>query len=402
MPAGTDHKDMIETMYVPEPFMEAEDSEFTLGERQSFHKIDNQYGGQLGLYYGNTEVQEGILAHQHAAERLYYEKPHLFNALAASAILQKHVTRTPLVPATDAGTQEIFVKQEYLQQGKSFKDRGAAYAALQLSDAEKVFGLKTTSHGNHGNGLARIGKELGVPVAVYVPADAAACKTANMEVNGAEVVRVGKTYEEAELACVNPDGRHADARLVRAFNDQDVMTGQSSIVVDIVEQVPDVQTLVVPIGGGGLISKLSAAFKEYNPHGTVVGAVYAGNNSARLSKEAGKIVNIGHGDPFSDGTELVEPGSETFPYIQKYVDAVVEVSKESVSEAMARHFDTYGHRVEVAGMLATAAALENPGLLRGKTVTIATGCNIDDADWNEAMQAADRPDLYVGRVLQRA
>ncbi len=318
---------------------------------------------------------------------------YLRDALEASRQTRPYIRQTPLVSGDaflDQVKSNVWFKQDFLQEGRSFKDRGAAYALLQLNPEQLAHGVKTTSHGNHGNGVARMAHMLGVRAYIYVPLEAARCKTDNMERNGATVVRTGETFEEALARCLDKKGPHARAAFIHPYDDLNVMVGQSGLLADTLTQRPDADTVLFPIGGGGMISRSAAAFKDYNPQGKVIGVVYEGSNSALLSKQAGARISIPKAATFCDGTALEAPGEHTFPYIRDFVDEVVQVSQQALASAMARYYQLYGHKLEAAGALTAAALLEHPRLAYGTTVAMQSGRNVDDSSWNLAMRLAEQ------------
>ncbi|WP_126661979.1 threonine ammonia-lyase [Haloterrigena salifodinae] len=251
---------------------------------------------------------------------------------------------------------EVHLKLENFQRTGAFKIRGATNRIATLSAAQKDAGVVTASAGNHAQGVALAATRSGVDSKIVMPEHAPISKVKATRNYGAEVVLSGRDYNEAAERAHEIE-REEGRTYVHAFDDEYVMAGQGTIGLEIVEDCPHVETVVVPIGGGGLISGIATAIKEQNPDVRVIGVQAAGASSAATSLEKGERVSIDEVDTIADGIATRSVGEQTFPYIQEYVDEVVTVSDPEIAVALVYLLERSKTVVEGAGAVPLAAVL---------------------------------------------
>jgi threonine dehydratase len=313
------------------------------------------------------------------------------------------VVLTPLVHATgleDLLTAELHIKLESLQRTGSFKDRGALNRLLDLSADERARGVVTASAGNHAQAVAYHGARLGVSVEVVMPEHTPLIKVANTRRFGAGVRFHGATLSESmvEARRIEKDESRV---LVHAYDDERVIAGQGTIGLELIDQLPDVTTVVVPIGGGGLISGIALGMKEQRPDVRIIGVEASAAASARASRRAGRIVAIESADTIADGIAVKRIGGLTFPLIERYVDDIVAVDEVEIAGAVHMLLERQKLLAEGAGAVALAAlASGRIQVRRGeKVVMILSGGNID---LNLAGRIVDRGLVADGRLVRLA
>jgi threonine dehydratase len=329
--------------------------------------------------------------------------PSLADVRSARERIQGAVVLTPLVRATgleDRLTAVLHIKLESLQRTGSFKDRGALNRMLDLSAEEKTRGVVTASAGNHAQAVAYHGARLGIPVEVVMPEHTPLIKVANTRRFGAGVRFHGATLSEAmvEARRIEKEERRV---LVHAYDDERVIAGQGTIGLEVLEQLPEVKTVVIPIGGGGLISGIAVAMKEQRPDVRIVGVEAASAASALASRRAGRIVAIESADTIADGIAVKRPGDLTFPLIERYVDDIVAVDEVEIAAAVHLLLERQKLLAEGAGAVALAAlATGRIPVRRGEAVVmILSGGNID---LNLAGRIVDRGLVADGRLARLA
>ncbi|SEN48622.1 L-threonine ammonia-lyase [Halorientalis persicus] len=251
----------------------------------------------------------------------------------------------------------VHLKLETFQRTGAFKIRGATNRIATLSDAEREAGVVTASAGNHAQGVALAATKAGVDSKIVMPDPAPVSKVKATRAYGAEVVLHGEDYSEAADHAHELE-REEDRTYVHAFDDPMVMAGQGTIGLEIVEDCPAVETVVVPIGGGGLISGIATAVKGRNPDVRVIGVQAEGASSAAASLAKGEIVERDSVETIADGIATRRIGDETFPIIQERVDEVVTVSDEEIAVALTTLLERSKTLVEGAGAVPLAAVLE--------------------------------------------
>lgn len=305
---------------------------------------------------------------------------------AAAAALAGVARRTPLLVAGGiprSGSGELRLKCENLQRGGAFKLRGAYNFVSRIPAEERARGVATYSSGNHGRAVALAAKELGVAAVVVVPVDASRVKIAGIQRLGAEIVREGTTSTERQVRA-QAIATDRDLTIVPPFDHRLIIAGQGTVGLEIVEDWPEVERVVVPVGGGGLLAGVAAAVSELAPAARVYGVEPRGAAAMRRSLEAGKPVTLDSVDTLADGLRPVRPGDLTFAHARSQVTDVVEVEDESILRALAWLAEDLRLMVEPSGAAAVAAVLD--GLLPDEdagTVAVITGGNVDPGRWVE-------------------
>ncbi|MFB6083809.1 MAG: threonine ammonia-lyase [Halorientalis sp.] len=251
----------------------------------------------------------------------------------------------------------VHLKLETFQRTGAFKIRGATNRIATLEDEERAAGVVTASAGNHAQGVALAATRTGVDSKIVMPEPAPVSKVKATRSYGAEVVLHGEDYSEA-AEYAHEIEREEGRTYVHAFDDQMVMAGQGTIGLEILEDCPEVETVVVPIGGGGLISGIATAVKGHDPDARVIGVQAEGAASAAASLERGEIVERDSVETIADGIATRRIGDETFPIIRERVDEVVTVSDEEIAVALTKLLERSKTLVEGAGAVPLAAVLE--------------------------------------------
>lgn len=274
----------------------------------------------------------------------------------------------------------VFLKLENMQLTGSFKFRGAFNKIIHLSDEQKARGVITASAGNHAQGVALTSKLLGINATVVMPTGAPIAKQKATAGYGAKVVLHGDTFDESR-AFMEQKAADEGLTIVDPYNDQDVIAGQGSIGIEIIRQLWDVDTVIVPVGGGGLISGIAAVLKSYNPSIHIVGVQSENVHGMTASLDAGKITTQSNGKTLADGTAVATPGSITFRYAEHFVDDMVLVSEEEIARAMKDLMQRTKIIAEGAGALPTAALeshkIDEKWLKGKKIVALVSGGNVD-------------------------
>ncbi len=300
----------------------------------------------------------------------------------------------------DVLPSRLFLKFENLQRTGSFKDRGSLNRLLGLSSEERARGVITASAGNHAQGLAYHGGRLGIPVTVVMPTTAPFNKVSNTRGYGAKVVQKGTILDEsAEEAA-----RLAIERglvTVPAFDDPEIIAGQGTIGLEILEQVPDVTTVLVPVGGGGMISGIAIAMKEARPDVRIVGIEAEAAASAKASREAGRIVQITASDTLADGIATKRVGDLTFPIIERYVDDLVSVGEPEIAGAILLFLEREKTVVEGAGAV-SLAALRTGAVTCAPEETVVAVLSGGNIDINMISRIIDRGLVFDGRAARLA
>lgn len=265
---------------------------------------------------------------------------------------------------------DLFLKSEHLQHTGSFKFRGASNKMRLLNAAQCQQGVITASSGNHGQGMALAGAMAGVPVTVYAAASASPLKLSAIHAYGANVVTLEKDALSVELEAAATAAREG-VSFVSPYNDVDVIAGQGTIALEMLEQEAPVDAVFVAVGGGGLISGIGAVMKTLSPTTRVIGCWPAASTAMYSSLEAGEIVEPPEQDTLSDGTAGgLEPGTVTFPLCQQVIDECVLVSEEEIKAAMKTLAVYERWMVEGAAGVAMAAFMAQAEQWRGKRVAV--------------------------------
>jgi threonine dehydratase len=302
----------------------------------------------------------------------------------ARALLDGVAVRTPLFEWTPAADQrKLFLKLENLQPIGAFKLRGAYNKVASLSDDERRRGVISYSSGNHAQGVAYAARALGVKAIIVMPSNAPKNKLEATAALGAEIVTVGPGSEERRLRAEQLAGEHGYV-IVPPYNDEKIIAGQGTAGLEILEDLPHVETVLVPVGGGGLISGVSAAIKLSNPKVKVIGVEPELASDARASLRAGRVVSFAADQvlqTLADGLRTQSIGAINFEHIRAYVDDIVGVTEDEIREAMRRLSANPKTLAEPSGAVALAAFLFHASELPATNVNVAviSGGNIDPA-----------------------
>ena len=315
----------------------------------------------------------------------------------AAFVLKDIIRKTDVIAAPELNPDaDIILKTENLQVTGSFKVRGAAYKISQLSDEEKARGVIACSAGNHAQGVALAATKAGAKSLICLPDNAPISKVEATQKSGADVCLVPGVYDDAynkALELRDSEGY----TFVHPFNDEDVIAGQGTIGLEILEQVPDVDAVIVPVGGGGLISGVAYAIKALNPNVKVYGVQAAGAPSMVNSVKEGKIKRLASVTTIADGIAVKEPGDLTFDIVSQYVDELVTVTDDEVAAAILALIEQQKLCAEGAGAVSVAAAMFNKVPVAGKKVVcLVSGGNIDVTILSRVI---DRGLLKSGRTL---
>jgi threonine dehydratase len=309
----------------------------------------------------------------------------LIEVLRARRRIIPYLRRTPLVDSpwlSQLAGARVSLKLESLQLSGSFKSRGAFNAIIARLErgAARDQQIVTASAGNHGRALAAAAEAFHVPLVVFTPADAPQTKLAAIRRHGADLRAEGRDYDHAELLARKFSEEHG-APFISPYNDPDVVAGAGTIALEIFEDAPNVDALVVPIGGGGLISGVAAAARAIAPAHRSIGVEAEASHAFLTSIRAGRVVTITPGPTLADGLGgNFDPQTITFGLIQQYVDQIVTVSEPDLASAMTGLVEHEHLVTEGAGAAATAALVGRRIALDGRRVAvIVSGSNIDRA-----------------------
>jgi len=274
----------------------------------------------------------------------------------------------------------LYVKLENLQKTGSFKLRGALNKLGQLTPEQRAAGVVAASAGNHAQGVAWAARELGMRALIVMPEGAAASKVAATKAYGAEVLLKGETFDDAAQVAAEAAAEQG-LTLIPAFDDEAIIAGQGTIGLEILEQLPDVGTVVVPVGGGGLISGIAIAIKEARPEVRVIGVEAEGADafSQSLASPNGQPVTLKSVNTIADGIALKAPGRLTYPIVRQYVDDIVVVRDDEIAGVILLFMERLKLVVEGAGAASVAALLSGRVAPSGDkpTVAVVSGGNID-------------------------
>ncbi|HRF48853.1 MAG TPA: threonine ammonia-lyase, partial [Anaerolineales bacterium] len=318
----------------------------------------------------------------------------------AREVLRPVIRATPVIADGRLGERlgaQMWLKAENTQLAGSFKVRGAYYCLSCMTPEQRGRGVVAGSAGNHAQGVALAARLFGVPAVIVMPEHAPLTKVTATRRFGAEVVLHGASFDDAVVHAHDLE-RERDLTYVHAFNNRDVITGQGTLGLEIVEAVPEVDVVVVPIGGGGLISGIASAVKQRRPSARVIGVQAAGCSAVRESLRRGEPVTAPSARTIADGIAVKRPGTLTLPLIQELVDDVVEVDDNEIADAIA-HLALSSHLVvEGAGAAGVAALLAGRVSVPagGQVVAPLAGGNIDG---NLLSRVLEQVSVRQGRSL---
>ena len=296
----------------------------------------------------------------------------------AAHVLKSVVRHTDLIKAPAINMEaDVWLKPENLQVTGSFKVRGSGYKISQLSDEEKARGVIACSAGNHAQGVALAATKYGIKSVICLPDGAPISKVEATKGYGAEVVMVEGVYDDAYAEAI----RLRDEKgytFIHPFDAENVIAGQGTIGLEIMNEMPEVDAIIVPIGGGGLISGVALAAKKLNPSVKIYGVQAAGAPSMYNSIKDGKIERLDSVSTIADGIAVKEPGVNTFEYVKEFVDEVVTVSEDEIATAILALIEQHKMIAEGAGAVAVAAVMFDKVPVKGKKVVcVVSGGNID-------------------------
>jgi threonine dehydratase len=305
----------------------------------------------------------------------------------AYEIVKEVASETKLVYSDYFSAQtgnKIYLKPENMQLTGAYKLRGAYYKISTLTDEEREKGLITASAGNHAQGVAYAAKCYGVKAVIVMPTTTPLIKVNRTKSYGAEVVLYGDVYDEACAHAYELAKEHGYT-FVHPFDDLDVATGQGTIAMEIIKELPLVDYILVPIGGGGLATGVSTLAKLLNPKIKVIGVEPAGANCMEESIKAGKVLTLDKVNTIADGTAVKTPGEKIFPYVSKNLDHIITVEDEELVVAFLDMVENHKMVVENSGLLA-AAALKHLDVKNKKIVAILSGGNMDVITMSSVVQ----------------
>lgn len=296
----------------------------------------------------------------------------------ARALLDGVTETTPMAHSrwlSSRTGQDVFLKAENLQRTGSFKVRGAYVRIARLSEAERSRGVVAASAGNHAQGVALAASLLGIKATIFMPVGAALPKVAATESYGADIQFHGSGVTEA-LVPAREFAERTGAVLIHPFDHEDIIAGQGTLGLEVLEQCPDVRTILVPLGGGGLAAGV-ALLRTERPDLRVIGVQAEDAAAYPASIAAGRPVQTEMGVTMADGISVAQPGDIPFEILQTWVDEVITVSEESMSTALIHLLERAKLLVEPAGAAAVAALVERPTEFEGPVVAVLSGGNID-------------------------
>jgi threonine dehydratase len=293
----------------------------------------------------------------------------------------------------------LYLKLENLQITGSFKERGALNKILQLSESQKASGVIAASAGNHAQGVAHTAGKLHIPATIVMPETTPMAKIQGTQALGAKIVLYGSSYDEAFEKAQAIQQEHGYT-LIHAFDDPDIIAGQGTIGLEILEQVPDVDIVVVPIGGGGLIAGIALAIKETRAKAHIIGVEAARMPAMKTSVEAGQVTALRPANTIADGISVARVGQHTLPIVQHYVTEIVTVSEEETAHAIMTLLEKEKTLAEGAAAV-TFAALSHGHIeaIHGKkVVALISGGNIDMTMLSRILERGMERDGRLARI----
>lgn len=297
---------------------------------------------------------------------------------AAKKRVDEVIDETRLIPSEAFSNEcgnDVYIKPENLQKTGAFKIRGAYNKIIKLDDDAKMKGLIASSAGNHAQGVAYAARKLGVKATICMPAHTPLIKVEATKAHGAEVVLHGEVYDEAYAKAVELQKKEGYT-FIHPFDDEDIIEGQGTIALEILEELPDTDVILVPIGGGGLIAGIACAAKQINPNVKIYGVEPEGAASALAAIHEDQVVTLAEANTIADGTAVKTIGSKTFEYIKKYVDGIITVNDYELMDAFLLLVEKHKLVAEGSGIL-SLAGLKKLYEKNKKVVSLVSGGNID-------------------------
>jgi threonine dehydratase len=298
---------------------------------------------------------------------------------AARARIAAHVRDTPTVLSytlSESTGAEVYLKLENLQRTGAFKIRGALNKLLLMPAAERERGVLAASAGNHAQGVALAARICDVAATIVMPEGTPLVKVQRTEGYGAEVILHGQSYDEAQARARELVAQRG-AALIHPFDDRDIIEGQGTVGLELLEQVPELSAVLVPVGGGGLISGVALALRALAPEVKIIGVQASGAAATARSFRAGAPVRVPDPRTMADGIRVGTVGELTFPLIRELVDDVVTVEEEEISEAVVQTMEKNKVVVEAAGSVGVAALMAGRFRTTGRVCAVLSGGNID-------------------------
>ncbi len=302
----------------------------------------------------------------------------LYDFMEARERLGTVIVKTKLIHSSVFSKEtgnEVYIKPENLQRTGSFKVRGAYNKIAKLTNEEKKRGVIASSAGNHAQGVALAAQKLGIKAVIVMPRHTPLIKVEATRQYGAEVILSGEVYDEAYQKALELQEKEGYV-FIHPFNDEDVIEGQGTIALEVMEEIPDADIIVVPLGGGGLISGVAAAAKLKNPQIKIIGVEPEGAASAMKSLEKGEVTELSEVSTIADGAAVKKIGNIDFDYIKEYVDEIITVSDYELMEAFLLLVEKHKIVAENAGIL-SIAGLKKINVKNKKIISILSGGNID-------------------------
>ena len=314
------------------------------------------------------------------------EKLELSEVYRAAQVLRDVARHPRLIGETSLNPEShVYLKPENLQHTGAFKLRGAYYKISQLTPEERAKGVIACSAGNHAQGVALAATHNGIKSLICLPAGAPLSKIEATKRLGAEVCLVPGVYDDAYQKAVELQKEHGYT-FIHPFDDPKVIAGQGTIALEILDEMPDVEAVIVPIGGGGLIAGIAFTLKQLKPDVKVYGVQAEGAPSMYKSVREGKREHLSSVATIADGIAVKEPGENTFDFCMKYVDEIVTVSEDEIAAAILALIEQQKLVAEGAGAVSVAAAMFNKVPIKGKkTVCVVSGGNIDVTSLNRVI-----------------
>lgn len=302
----------------------------------------------------------------------------LYDFMEARERLGTVIEKTKLIHSnifSDESGNDVYIKPENLQRTGAFKIRGAYNKIAKLTEEEKKRGVIAASAGNHAQGVALAAQKLGIKAVIVMPKHTPLIKVEATRRYGAEVILTGEVYDEAYEYAKKLQEKEGYT-FVHPFNDEDVIEGQGTIALEVLEELPDADVILVPVGGGGLISGIACAAKLKNPLIKIIGVEPEGAASALEARRSHHVVELDEANTIADGTAVKKIGEITFDYIEKYVDDIVTVSDYELMAAFLVLVEKHKIVAENSGIL-SVAGLKKLNVKGKKIISIISGGNID-------------------------